>query len=281
MKLHQIRTARSPRWHQAECAGPHYTLCEFCPGEVAQISNLPYRRFPIGKARLGTAHRVSGGAQAGSPATSPESFRGTQIGNLRYDVSSVRDLCKVQRPPSPLGFTLIEMMVVVVLIGIVMAVIIPEMKGTYEDALLRSTSRELVNAFNVAYSRAVTLNQIQRVRLKEGSGGYVTEARTSSSHGVDEFLPLPDSPGTHGNLDTRISVAIHRPGTSSEPVVEANASGAGEALPARATEGSIAFYPDGTADDAEVELRDRQGFRLALRINSVTARVRIVELPRQ
>src|SRR5438309_7345244 len=100
--------------------------------------------------------------------------------------------CKARR-----GFTLIEMMVVVVLIGIVTAVIIPEMKGTYEDALLRSTSRELVNAFNVAYSRAVTLNQIQRVRLKEGSGGYVTEARTSSSHGVDEFLPLPDSPGTH------------------------------------------------------------------------------------
>ncbi len=172
-------------------------------------------------------------------------------------------------------------MVVMVLIGIVTAVIIPEMRGTYEDALLRSTSRELVNAFNLAYSRAVTLNQIHRVRLMEVSGRYVTEARTSGSHGADEFLALPDSPGTQGELDTRISVAIHRPDSSSEPGGEANPSAAGDALPAPPGKGAITFYPDGTADGAEVELRDRQGFRLALRINSVTARVHIVELPRQ
>src|SRR5690349_11843034 len=47
------------------------------------------------------------------------------------------------------AFTLMELMVVVVLIGILSAVIIPEMRGTYEEAVLRSTSRELVNAFNI------------------------------------------------------------------------------------------------------------------------------------
>src|SRR6516162_8771785 len=45
------------------------------------------------------------------------------------------------------GFTLVELMVVIVLIGILSAMILPNMKGTYGDALLRSTSRELVNAF--------------------------------------------------------------------------------------------------------------------------------------
>ena len=43
------------------------------------------------------------------------------------------------------AFTLIEMMTVLVLIGIMIAMIIPEMKGTFEDALLRSTSRDLVS----------------------------------------------------------------------------------------------------------------------------------------
>ena len=47
------------------------------------------------------------------------------------------------------------------------------------------------------------------------------------------------------------------------------------------TEWPIAFYPDGTADAARLMLRDREGFRLALRINPITARVHIVEMERE
>ena len=54
------------------------------------------------------------------------------------------------------GFTLMELMVVLVLIGIMTAMILPEMKGTYEEALLSSTGRQLANVLGIAYSRAVT-----------------------------------------------------------------------------------------------------------------------------
>src|SRR5438552_14946942 len=60
------------------------------------------------------------------------------------------------------AFTLIELMVVLVLIGILTAVMIPEMRGSYEDAMLRSTSRELINVCHLAYSQAVSLNQVHR-----------------------------------------------------------------------------------------------------------------------
>ena len=57
-------------------------------------------------------------------------------------------------------------MVVIASIGIMTAMMIPEMKGTFQDALLRSTSRELINVFDLAYTR-VSLNQLRRVRMKK------------------------------------------------------------------------------------------------------------------
>ena len=48
---------------------------------VAQVSNLPYRRFPIGRTFGSSgAHEDSHDSQAGSPAIQ-------QVGNLRYSTS--------------------------------------------------------------------------------------------------------------------------------------------------------------------------------------------------
>src|SRR5438045_4322565 len=100
------------------------------------------------------------------------------------------------------AFTLMELMVVLVLIGIVSALIIPQMKGTYEDRLLRSTSRELVDVFGLAYSRAVSLNQLHRVHLDFASGRYALERRVRQG-GQYSFVPVTDIPGSEGTLDTR------------------------------------------------------------------------------
>lgn len=200
-------------------------------------------------------------------------------GLLRLESPRAGSAVKIR--PSRSGFTLVEMMVVMALIGIVSAMIIPEMKGTYEDALLRSTSRKLVNVFHLAYSRAVTLNQTQRVRLDEGSGRFMMEARVGIARGVDDFVPVHDLAGGSVELDKRIALTIHRPESSSESTQDRGYSSTAGGGTEQARANAIAFYPDGTADGVEFELRDRQGFRLALRINSVTARVHVVEMPRQ
>ncbi len=174
------------------------------------------------------------------------------------------------------AFTLVELVIVIVLIGVAAAVILPEMRGGYQDALLRSTSRDLVNVINIASSRAVSLNQLHRVRIEASTGRYVIEKRTRETVQGDEYKPLNDVSEAEGTLDKRIAIRVH---SLDEP---ANATQiASENSQTRPDIDSISFYSDGTADATEVLLRDRQGHRMALRINPITAHVKIQELERE
>lgn len=175
------------------------------------------------------------------------------------------------------GFTLMELMVVLVVIGIVTAMIIPEMKGTFQDALLRSTSRELISAFDLTSSQAVSLNQLHRVRLDPRTGRYLVERRVFEK-GQEDFAPVRDLPGGAGELDSRIAIEVRKSGETSPMMSDGGATAAES--PARAQDVVFGFYPDGTADAGEILLRDRDGFQLALRINPITARVHIVEVER-
>jgi type II secretion system protein H len=178
------------------------------------------------------------------------------------------------------AFTLVELMVVIAIIGIMTAMMIPEMKGTFQDALLRSTSRELINVFDLAYSRAISLNQTRRVRLDEKTGRYLVEKQIVEN-GQENFVPADDVPGNKGELDSRIAVEFHPP---AEISADANSEMANSAAPVSenvSDEVTISFYPDGTADGGDFLLRDREGFRLRLQINPVTARVHVVEMERE
>ena len=168
------------------------------------------------------------------------------------------------------AFTLMEMVVVIVIIGIMTAMILPEMKGTFEDALLRSTGRELVNAFGLASSRAVSLNQSCRVELDPQTGRYLVERRVRD--GVrEDFVPLKGVPGAEGELDTRIAIEVRQPDEISS---EGN-SGTLAAEPS--SPDAISFYSDGTADPVEIRLRDRAGFQIILQVDPITSRVQISE----
>lgn len=167
------------------------------------------------------------------------------------------------------GFSLMELMVVLLLVAVLSAMIVPAMHGAYEDALLRSTARRLVDVCNLANSRAVTLNEVFDVRLNTKEGKYVVEPRRRlASTPARPFSPL------EGTLDRRVSIELRSFETPSAD------SGSDDTGDGRELE-QITFYPDGTADRRELLLRDRQGFQLALRINPITARVHIVEPPRE
>lgn len=179
------------------------------------------------------------------------------------------------------AFTLIELMVVVILIGIMAALIVPEMHGTFEEALLRSTGRQLTSLCNLAYSQAVTRNELHRVRLDIKSGKFTVERAAREREEGSRFVTVPDIPGAEGQLDKRITIEVHRPDEEPAPARDERPLPPGEESPNDSRGEIIRFNPDGTADSAEIRLRDRDGFRLTLRINPTTARVRVVEQERE
>src|SRR5688572_25237653 len=108
------------------------------------------------------------------------------------------------------GFSLIELMVVLLLIAVLSAMIIPAMHGTYEDALLRSTARRLVDVCNLASSRAVTLNQVFCVRLNTKEGKYLVAPQRKAEAATKQMAPM------EGVFDQRVSVELRRPQADSE-----------------------------------------------------------------
>lgn len=185
------------------------------------------------------------------------------------------------RAPDRRAFTLVELTIVILLIAILSASIIPEMRGTYQDALLRSTTRTLIDSFGIAYSRAVSLGQLHRVRIDVAGGEYRIERRDPSA-GTDEFTPVKDIQGGSGKLDRRISIQIRKdPDSPSDDAAQSGSRTDSDRPAGPDSDNSISFYPDGTADAAELELRDRGGFRMGLRINPITARVHIEDLKRE
>jgi type II secretion system protein H len=170
------------------------------------------------------------------------------------------------------GFTLVELMVVVLIIAIMSAAIVADMRGTLADALLRSTSRQLISAFNSASSRAVSLHTRQRIRFDQNAPRFFLES--PNFHGA---VFTPDS---EEHLDPRISIRVREP--EMEPVEGADEesvedSAEKEAMPDPGQREAIVFYPDGTADAKDIVLTDKDEFHQVLRINRITARVELVE----
>src|ERR1043165_3347936 len=149
------------------------------------------------------------------------------------------------------GFSLIELMVVLVLIAILTAMIIPEMKGTYEDALLRSAARRLVGVVTLAHSRAMTVHELHRVRINRTDGRYFVERAVHGGRGG--FVSIWDVPGGEGRIDPRISIEIRKAGEDPSEASDQNVPAVSANEPqSRNPDEAIAFYPDGTADAEEI-----------------------------
>jgi type II secretion system protein H len=205
-----------------------------------------------------------------------DSARAERAERRTEDVLTLSDapLCAARRvPPSGGlgGFTLVELMVVIVIIGITSAVIVSEMGGSFEAELLHSTAHKIIDACDAASHRAIAVHQPQLLRIDPTSGHFAIAPKNPELEQEDTGI---DMAGAFGELDTRIALAIREPKTDDE---ESDEPTTGEQREQSAQAGVITFFPDGTADAREFFLRDRAGVEMVLRINPITGRVRILD----
>lgn len=174
------------------------------------------------------------------------------------------------------GFTLIEIVIVLTLMGILAAVVIPEMRGSVEDALLKSECRKWIHVIGLASSHAISRNQTCRLRHLPSQDRYVFEVE-KPGQGTRQFEMVREMQGADGRLDPRVKVSIRRTGNSGAGNLRGGGGFASEFSNSNSEAGLVHFYPDGTSEACQIRLEDRMGFSLVLVMNPVTSRLRIAD----
>ena len=148
------------------------------------------------------------------------------------------------------GFTLLELIVVLVLLGIIAVLVAPGLGGSLENAKLKTASRELLAVLRVQRSEAIAQGRIITMRF----------ASDESSYRID---------GESVSLAEGLSVVYQAATGAASQGVQ------GSALPDTGNN-DLAFYPDGSSSGALLALRLGEGLRY-IRIDWLTGAVSLLD----
>ena len=155
-----------------------------------------------------------------------------------------RSCCPADRPDALCarrrargGFTLLELIVVLVLAGLVAALVVPSFSGTLESTRLRSGAAEIRAVFTLARTLAASGSRVRAVAFDAGKGEYEIE-------GEARKYILPEG--------IRIEAARFRGGTAEQETFR------------------VRFFPDGSAEEASILVASTAGGRLRVTVDPLT-----------
>lgn len=165
--------------------------------------------------------------------------------------------CRIPRgPDNERGFTLIELAIVVVLLGLVAGLTLPLLSNWGQDDLLGS-ARRLAGTVKYLYNEAALTRNEHRLIFNLDDGSYQAKVLDKAGN----LKPVEGSASGHKlQGDARFEDII---------VTSRGSFTSGEV--------TILFHPSGWLDETVIHLRDDEDHKLSLRFNSLTGAMELVE----
>ena len=148
---------------------------------------------------------------------------------------------------SPKGFTLVDMLLTVALIGTMAAIAVPSLKNVIDSQRLGMEARSVEREIQLARLSAVSTNRPIRVRFNCPSAGYYRRV---------ELIGSVNSPNTGDDADNRAAVRCEYatypfPASDNDPITRPNNDGVKMQLNSKVTFGvggtqTLEFWPNGT-----------------------------------
>ncbi|MBP1588625.1 MAG: prepilin-type N-terminal cleavage/methylation domain-containing protein [Kiritimatiellae bacterium] len=185
-------------------------------------------------------------------------------------------------PPAPDGFTLVEILLVVVLIGISMGVAVPIFARSIRGARLRDSGRGILAMHQQAHAKAV-LGQCYAALFFDDRLGTVelfTQADTDRSDVFFDDLGAPVA--SAGGVAAPGAPAAG--GSSAQPVSE-TVRKLGDGVRIDRFEGGaevdgihyVQYYPNGMCEKWQLLLRDDEGREMSIAADPVTGKAAVVD----
>ena len=161
------------------------------------------------------------------------------------------------RIPHSKGFTLIELTVVIVILGVMLTLIIPRLADLGEANLKRS-ARHLTGMIRFLRDEAQAKKNVYRLRFDIPAGHYWAEVRIETPEHALEFIRWESAMGTVADLSGSTSFRDVRVNSHpDEPYIE--------------------FAPNGWVESAFIHLRDGSERDFTLRVKPLTGDTELLD----
>jgi type II secretion system protein H len=142
------------------------------------------------------------------------------------------------------GFSLVEILVVLVLFGLAAALIMPSFSGAFKSLETETAARDLVTRMKQCRSEAIARQEVQRIKLQPATSDEV--GRYVLTNAYEEEIESFDLPRD-------VSIV----------------------LPENQELMTVSFYPNGRASGGGFALLSSQGKRLRIEVDTVTGFARV------